>query len=79
MNIQNIEKDLRERIQIDLDYFKGGMPERYAIAWHAYLAALAEWELIDFQIQGNLAMMLPKISEPDPVVEILIGRDEDDE
>jgi hypothetical protein len=77
MTKEEIEQQIKYRIQIDLDYFKGSMPERYAIAWHAYLAALSEWELIDFHIQGNLANMLPKISEPDPVNEILIGRDDE--
>ena len=75
MNETEIENDLRKRLIIDLEYFNESLPERYAIAWHAYLAGLSEWKIISLGTHAKLVKLLPKISEPDPVNEILIGRE----
>lgn len=67
---------LRDRIQEDIDHFKGALPERYALVWDGYLAALLEWGLISVQEHSRLVNMLPKI-ENNPVITILIGRPND--
>jgi hypothetical protein len=72
---QDVLTQLQERIQADVRAFQGELPERYSIAWRAYLAGLAEWGVIDFETQGKLIAILPKVSEPDPVESILLGRD----
>jgi hypothetical protein len=66
---------LHYRIQCDIDAFEGKLPERYSIAWGAYLAALVEWRIIDLEAHERLLSLLPKVSEPDPVESILLGRD----
>ncbi|XXF79127.1 hypothetical protein P2318_05080 [Myxococcaceae bacterium GXIMD 01537] len=65
---------LRSRIQADLEHFEGNLPERYSIAWRAYLAALLEWQLLPVSSYDGLIDLLPAV-EDDPVVEILRGRD----
>lgn len=75
MSVIEIEEDLRKRIKIDLEHFNENLPEKYALAWHAYLAGLSEWKVINFATHARLAEMLPKLLEPDPVNEILVGRE----
>lgn len=38
--------EIRLRIQDESIHFGGGIPERVAIAWGGYLAALLEWGLL---------------------------------
>ncbi len=66
--------ELAGRIRDDLAYFNGKMPERNAIAWRAYLAALLEWNLMTIADHDQLVRLLPDIND-DPVVAILLGRD----
>jgi len=67
-------QELRIRIQLDIDHFGGDLPERFAIAWRAYLAALIEWKLISIADHEALCKMLPAV-EDDPSVAILLGRE----
>lgn len=69
-----IETQLKERIELDLDAFNGEMPDRDAVAWHAYLAALAEWDVISHPSHGRLLNMLPKVKDPNPIEAIILGR-----
>lgn len=64
---------LRLRIQDELDHFSGEMPERVAICWDGYLAALLEWGLISAADHACLIGMLPKVSD-NPVMAIFLGR-----
>ena len=43
---RDIVAEMSHRIQVDIDYFGGAMPERTAVAWRGYLAAMLEWNLI---------------------------------
>lgn len=70
-----VEAQIENRIELDLHGFKQAMPERNAIAWHAYLAGLAEWSVIDFQTYQRLVKLLPKLEQPDPVDSIILGRE----
>jgi hypothetical protein len=76
MTKTEISELLQYRIQADIEAFGGNLPERYAIAWGAYLAGLIEWGVIDPPLHDKLFDMLPKVSEPDPVLGILLGREE---
>jgi hypothetical protein len=69
---------LEYRIQEDLRAFGGNMPERFALAWHGYMAGLYEWDVIDLNTYSKLLSLLPKIGEPDPILTIFSGQDDDD-
>lgn len=69
-----VEAQIRERIEVDLDAVSGKLPDRDAIAWHAYLAALAEWGVINHPSHARLLNLLPKISDPNPIEAIMLGR-----
>lgn len=72
---EEIERELENRINADLRHFNGDLPERYAVAWNGYLAGLYEWGVIERY--NHLLNLLPPLGKPDPVAEILEGRDED--
>jgi hypothetical protein len=71
---KDIEEELNHRIGVDVRHYKGTLPERVAIAWRGYLAALLEWGVISIQAHDRLVKLLPDI-ENDPVVDILLGRE----
>jgi hypothetical protein len=68
--------ELRRRIQADSDHFGGTLPERTALAWDGYLAALLEWGLLSVADHERLTRLLPPIAD-NPVVDILLGRPTD--
>jgi len=68
--------ELRSRINDDIDHFRGQLPERYAIAWGGYIAALLEWGAISVDDHARLFDMLPRV-ENNPVLAILLGRPND--
>jgi hypothetical protein len=68
-------EELRDRIQEEFSHFGGNLPERTALAWDGYLAALIEWGLISVTDHDRLCKMLPPI-EDSPVIAILLGRSE---
>lgn len=70
-----IGEQLEERIQLDIDTFKGNLPDRNAIAWHAYLAGLAEWGVISHPVHGRLIKLLPQVEDLSPVEAIILGRE----
>lgn len=70
-----IEEQLEERIQIDLNSFEDNLPDRNLIAWHAYLAGLAEWGVISHPVHGRLIKLLPQIEDLSPVEAIVLGRE----
>jgi hypothetical protein len=69
-----LEPELRARILADIAAFGGQLPERNAIAWGAYLAALIEWGIIPPDVHRRLVQLLPA-AEDDPSVAILLGRE----
>lgn len=68
--------DTRDSIQNDIDHFGGQLPERYALVWDGYIAALVIHDLITIAEHARLAAMLPKI-ENNPVITVLLGRPND--
>jgi len=52
------------------------MPERYVIAWRAYLSALSEWGVLDMGYHDELTRLLPEVKGDDPVVAIALGRED---
>lgn len=74
MTDREIASELKNRIQSDINHFDGKLPERFAIAWRSYLAALLEWGVLDVQKYDALNEMLPSVSD-DPAIAILRGRD----
>ena len=75
MTKDEIADELAGRIGRDVKHFGGVLPERQAIAWRGYLAALIEWGVIDVDRHDRLGRLLPPIVD-DPVVQILLGRDD---
>jgi len=74
-NLANgLREELRQRIKKDITHFQGQLPERYAIAWRGYLAALLEWSVVDIAAYDDLVALLPAVDD-DPAAEILRGRD----
>lgn len=67
--------ELKDRIQSDIDHFGGKLPERFVIAWRAYLAGILEWGILDIQAYDAIVPLLPDL-EDDPAVAILLGRDD---
>lgn len=70
-------EELRNRIQRDLKHHTGSLPEKVAVAWSGYLAALIEWGLLSVAEHQSLCALLPKI-EDDPAVGILLGKSDAD-
>jgi hypothetical protein len=69
---------LEYRIQSDTQALGGTMPERFALAWGGYIAGLYEWKIIELKTYKKLLDLLPKVGEPDPILTIFTGRDDDD-
>lgn len=69
-------EEIRSRIMRETGHFGGVMPERTALAWDGYLAALVEWGLISVSEHAQLCDLLPKI-EDNPVLRILLGREDE--
>ena len=69
---KEITENVSYRIQEQIDHFKGVLPERYAIAWDGYLAALWENGLLTFDDYRSMGRLLPKIAAPDPIADIFI-------
>jgi hypothetical protein len=67
--------ELKNRIERDLIHFRGPLPERVALVWHGYLAALLEWGLLSVVEHERLAKLLPMI-EDNPVTSVLLGRED---
>jgi len=74
MSQDDIADELGFRIQGDLEHFHRALPERTAIAWRAYLAAVLEWGVLDVSHYDRLVALLPAVTD-DPAVAILKGRD----
>ncbi len=69
---ERILREVRYRINEQIAYFGGVLPERHAIAWGGFLAALLEEGILDYLHYGELVDILPKVPEPDPVADIFI-------
>jgi hypothetical protein len=71
---RDIVAEMSHRIQVEIDYSGGTMPERTALAWRGYLAAMLEWNLIPVAQYDQLLAKIPEVRD-DPAVGILRGRD----
>jgi hypothetical protein len=71
---RNIAAEISSRIQADINHFGGLLPERSALAWRGYLAAMLEWNLLSVAVYEELLARLPAVND-DPAVAILRGRD----
>ena len=67
-----IAEEIQYRIEQQLQYFNGNMPERYAAAWHGYLAGIYEWGTIDKATYFQLERLLPRLASPNPVSDIFV-------
>jgi hypothetical protein len=67
--------EIKNRIQQEIDHFNGNLPERVAICWDGYIAALLEWNLISIQEHKELSDMLPEVPD-NPVTAIFLGRED---
>jgi hypothetical protein len=71
----DISAEIELRIQNELKTFQGNLPERYALAWHGYLAGLMEWGVIELEHYKHLQILLPPIAAPNPIPTIFSGRE----
>ena len=71
---KDITAELVHRINADIEHFGGTLPERNAIAWRSYLAAMLECDLIPVATYDALVARIPPVND-DPAVAILRGRD----
>ena len=69
---ERIRKDVQYRIEEQIAYFGGKLPDRHTLAWAGYLAALLEEGLLDFVHYKELRHLLPPIEDPNPVSDIFI-------
>ena len=76
MSSRQMFEETRDRIQAEAKHFGGTMPERTAIAWSGYIAALLERDHISPADHAKLNDILPFI-EDDPVLYIFLGRHDD--
>lgn len=67
-----ITQNVSYRIQEQIDYFGGVLPERYAIAWGGYLAALWEKGMLTLDDYRSMVHLLPDVPAPDPIADIFI-------
>jgi hypothetical protein len=77
MEKERIKDEIEYRINSDISFFKGKLPERFSMAWHGYLAAMFEWENINLTQYDELFKLLPHIDEPNPVATIFSGREDE--
>ena len=68
-------EELKRRINKDIVFYGGVLPERNAIAWRGYLVSLLEWEVMPVQIHRDLVDLLPDIPN-DPITDMMHGRDD---
>jgi hypothetical protein len=68
--------EIQRRIQRDIVHYHGKLPERFALVWYGYLAAIIEWGLISVYEHEQLLKLLPPI-EDNPAVTILLGRSDE--
>ncbi len=76
MSASSAFEDARESIEEDIDHFEGRLPERSALVWHGYIAALLIYDLISVDEYARLSDLLPKI-ENNPVITVFLGRPND--
>lgn len=69
---ERIFENIDFRIQEQIDYFDGVLPERHAIAWGGYLAALFEEGLLERKRYRELTQLLPPIASPNPIRDVFI-------
>lgn len=65
-----IRDNLKQRIEEQITYFGGEMPERHTIAWRGYLAALFEAGILDYRHYTELTHLMPKIKDPNPIPDL---------
>lgn len=70
------KSELERRIGSDILHYKGDLPERVAIAWSGYIAALLEWGLLSVGEHDALHALLPAVGN-DPVYDIMLGRNDE--
>jgi hypothetical protein len=71
---KNVSVELAHRIQADIVHFGGTLPEKVAISWRGYLAAVLEWNVVSPEQYDELIAIVPGVHD-DPAVSILKGRD----
>jgi hypothetical protein len=73
MTPKDISAELLYRIQADIDHYGGTLPEKTAISWRGYLAAMLEWDLVPIDQYDALLVRIPQVDD-DPAISILRGR-----
>ena len=69
-----IAAELAARIAADIAHYGGALPERAALAWRGYVAAMLEWGLLAPADHDALRARLPPVDD-DPAIAILRGRE----
>lgn len=70
----SIFENIECRIQDALEVYEGHLPERFSIAWKAYVTGLMEWRVISLTNYKKLLSLLPVIAN-DPVPDIFSSKE----
>ena len=72
MDTKERGKEMAERIQRELNFYNGELPEDVKLVWQGYVSALLEWSLIEVSTYDKLLEMLSFIPRG-PVYSIMVG------
>lgn len=78
MTNKEIIQTIESRIKADIEHFNSELPERYALAWQGYVAGAFEWGSLQPSDYKYLVSLLPKVENPNPILEIFEGRDDEE-
>jgi hypothetical protein len=70
---KDIVDELSYRIDAEAAHFGGTMPEKTAICWRGYLAAMLERGMLQPDQYDGLLVRVPDV-EQDPAIDLLRGR-----
>ena len=72
MGKESVYDRLSERINKEINFYGGELPDDVALAWDGYLSGIFEWDIIDLNDYDNLIKLLPRPSK-NPVYSIFMG------
>ena len=78
MTNKEIIELIEARIKADINHFEGKLPERYVLAWQGYVAGVFEFGNLTPSEYSYLVDLLPKVQNPNPILDIFEGRDDNE-
>ena len=69
---ESVHDELSERINREINFYGGELPDDVALAWDGYLSGIFEWDIIDLKDYVNLIELLPRPAK-NPIYSIFMG------